>query len=432
VHGHLQGRRPAERHLGVRRRSLEGLGLTRFTRWLIGIVAVGVGLRALQTLLVAPWPPGIFNDEAYYSTLAHLVASGHGFVRPAEFFGDHISIPTAERAPLFTTFVAALYKLGLSGGDGRLVGLFTGGGTIVALGLLGRRLAGERAGLIAAGLAALYPILIAADGAMMTESTYGVFAAFSMVVAYRLLDRPSWGMAALLGALLGLAALARGEALLLLPLLLIPLVWKRPGGWGVAGAVVLAFALVLTPWTIRNWSAFDRPVLIATEGGETLAGANCDVTYYGDRIGTWQYSCARFDGHGNEAVELNKAGHRGTRFAREHAGRVPLVLAARFGRTWGLWEPFAVPEGRRKWVQQIGAAVYFVLLPFAAWGIVLLRRRGVPLLIVLAPFVTVTLTTLLAYGQIRFRHSAELSLVVLAAVAVDRLLPAREWRDLPA
>jgi hypothetical protein len=408
-------------------------------------VVVGVGLRALQTLLIAPWPPGIFNDEAYYSTLARLVADGEGFVRPAEFYRDHISLPTAERAPLFTAFVAVLYKLGLAGGDGRLVGLFTGGGTIAALGLLGRRVAGARAGLLAAGIAALYPILIAADGAMMTESTYGVFAAFSMLVAYRLLDEPAsakqparpaahaspMGMALLLGALLGLAALARGEALLLLPLLLIPLL-RRPGGLRIAAVTCAMFAVVLVPWTVRNWSAFDRPVLVATEGGETLAGANCEVTYYGERIGTWQYSCARFNGHGNEAKELNDVGHKGVRYARHHAGRVPLVMAARFARTWGLWEPFAVPEGRRAWVQRLGAGIYFVLIPLAVYGVLLLRRRRFPLLILLAPFITVTLTALLAYGQIRFRHSAELSLVVLAAVALDRLLPSPQRRDVPA
>jgi 4-amino-4-deoxy-L-arabinose transferase-like glycosyltransferase len=394
-------------------------------------VAIGVGLRALQTLLVAPWPPGIFNDEAYYSTLAQLVADGQGFVRPAEFYRDHLMLPTAERAPLFTILVAGLYKLGLSGGDGRLVGLFTGGGTIAALGLLGRRLAGARAGLLAAGVAALYPILIAADGAMMTESTYGVFAAFSMLAAYRLLDAPSLGRAVVLGVLLGVAALARAEALLMLPLLLVP-VLRRPGGLKAAAAVCAAFAVVLVPWTVRNWSAFDRPVLIATEGGETLAGANCDVTYYGERIGTWQYSCATFDGSGNEAKELNEAGHRGTRYARHHLGRLPLVLAARFARTWGLWQPFAVPEGRRAWVQKLGAAIYFVLIPVAVYGLVLLRRRRVPILILIAPFITVTVTTLLAYGQIRFRHSAELSLVVLAAVALDALLPFRAGRAAPS
>lgn len=384
-------------------------------------MALGVALRLAQTLLIAPWPPGIFNDEAYYSTLAQLVADGKGFIRPAEYL-DGLSVPTAERAPLFTTLVAGLYKLGFSGGDGRLVGLLTGGGTIAALGLLGRRLAGARAGLLAAGVAALYPTLIAADGAMMTESTYGVFAAFSMLAAYRLLDAPGLGRALVLGVLLGVAALARAEALLMLPLLLVPLL-RRPGGLRTAAAVCAAFVVVLVPWTVRNWSAFDRPVLIATEGGETLAGANCDETYYGERIGTWSYTCAAFSGRGNEAKELNEAGRKGIRYARDHAGRVPLVATARFARTWGLWQPFAVPEGRRAWVQQVGAALYFALIPLAVYGLVLLRRRRVPVLIVLAPFVTVTVTALLAYGQIRFRHSAELSLVVLGAVALDRLLP---------
>jgi 4-amino-4-deoxy-L-arabinose transferase-like glycosyltransferase len=396
----------------------------RFGLWLAAIVAIGVALRALQTLLIAPWPPGIFNDEAYYSTLAQLVADGEGFVRPAEFYRDHLSLPTAERAPLFTVLVAGLYKLGLAGGDGRLIGLLTGGGTITALGLIGRRLAGDRAGLLAAGVAALYPTLIAADGAMMTESAYGVFAAFSILAAYRLVDAPSLGRALLLGVLLGIAAHARAEALLLLPLVLVP-VLRRPGGPRASAAVVAAFALVLVPWTVRNWSAFDRPVLIATEGGETLAGANCDVTYYGRRIGTWQYSCAAFDGRGNEAEELNEAGRKGLRYARDHAARVPLVAAARFARTWGVWQPFAVPEGRRAWVMHVGEALYFVLIPLAVYGFIVLRRRRVPVWIVMAPFITVTVTALLAYGQIRFRHSAELSLVVLAAVALDRLLPSR-------
>lgn len=397
---------------------------SRFAVWLVAIVAAGLALRALQTLLIAPWPPGIFNDEAYYSTLAQLVADGEGFVRPAEFYRDNVSLPTAERAPLFTLLVAGLYELGFSGGDGRLVGLLTGGGTIAALGCLGRRLAGDRAGLLAAGVAALYPTLIAADGAMMTESTYGLFAALSLLAAYRLVDAPSLGRALVLGLVVGIAAHARAEALLLLPLLLVPLL-RRPGGLRAAAAVCVMFALVLVPWTVRNWSAFDRPVLIATEGGETLAGANCHSVYYGERIGTWSVSCAAFSGSGNEAEELNERGRDGIRYAFDHVERWPLVATARVARTWGLWRPFAVPEGRRAWLQRLGAALYFVLVPLAVYGFVLLRRRKVAVWILMAPFITVTLTALLAYGQIRFRHSAELSLVVLAAVALDRLLPPR-------
>jgi 4-amino-4-deoxy-L-arabinose transferase-like glycosyltransferase len=401
------------------------LAQRRFGLWLAAIVALGVALRAANTLLVAPWPPGFFNDEAYYSTMARLIEHGEGFIRPAEFFRDGAHIPTAERAPLFPALLAVLWKLGITEGDGRLLGLLTGGGTIVVLGLLGRRLAGERAGLLAAGLAAVYPTLIAADGALMTESLYGFLAGVGLLAAYRLIEAPSIGRALILGAVLGVAAHARAEALLLLPLVLLPLL-RRPGGLRAAAVACVAFGLVLVPWAVRNYSAFDRPVLIATEGGETLAGANCEDVYYGRRIGTWEVSCVHFSSRGNEAEELDDAGRDGIRYALDHPTRVPVVMAARFARTWGLWRPFALPEGRRAWVQHLGAGLYFVLIPLAVYGFIVLRRRGVAVWILVAPFVTVTLTALLAYGAIRFRHSAELSLVVLAAVALDRLLPARK------
>jgi 4-amino-4-deoxy-L-arabinose transferase-like glycosyltransferase len=307
------------------------------------------------------------------------------------------------------------------------LGVLTGGGTILVLGLLGRRLAGDRAGLLAAGLAAVYPTLIAADGALMTESLYGVLAALSLLAAYRLVDAPGLGRALILGAVVGVAALARAEALLLLALLLVPLV-RRPGGLRAAAAVCLAFAVVLAPWTARNWIAFDRPVIVATEGGETLAGANCDASYFGPNIGAWEVSCVRFSGRGNEAAALNAEGREGIRYALDHLDRVPLVAAARLGRTWGLYHPFRTPEGRASWVMHLGVALYLVLVPLAVYGFLVLRRRRVPVWILTAPFITVTLTTLVAYGSVRFRHSAELSLVVLAAVALDRLWAAGERR----
>jgi len=390
-------------------------------------VAFGVALRAAQTLLIAPWPPTIFNDEAYYSTLARLIAAGEGFIRPGEFYAHGLSVPTAERAPLFPAALAGLAKLGITGGDARLLGLLTGGGAILVLGLLARRIAGDRAGLLAAALAAVYPTLIAADGALMTESLYGVLAALSLLAAYRLVDAPGLGRALVLGALLGVAAHARAEALVLLPLLLIPL-WRRPGGLRAAVAVCVAFAVVLTPWMVRNWTAFDRPVVIATEGGETLAGANCDAVYSGPDLGAWEVSCARFDASENEAAALNAKGREGVRYALDHVGEVPRVAVARLGRSWGFWQPFRRLEGREPWVMRIGVVLYFLLLPLAACGWLILRRRAVPVWILTAPLITVTVTSLLAYGSIRFRHSAELVLVVLAAVALDRAWTALERR----
>jgi hypothetical protein len=392
-----------------------------FARRLWAIVALGAAIRVVHTLAVAPWPPRIFNDEAYYATLGRLIARGEGFVRPAEFFAQGLKIPTAERAPLFPLALAGLAELGVTGGDGRLLGVLTGAGVVAVLGLLARRLAGDRAGLIAAGLAALHPALIAADGALMTESLYGLLAALALLAAYRVVEVPTTRRALVLGGVLGLAALVRAEALILLPLLLVP-VLRGAGGLRTAGLICLAFAVVLAPWTARNWTVFDRPVLVATEGGETLAGANCDAMYYGDRIGAWSVLCAEFSGRGNEAVELNAAGRRGIEYALDNVRRLPVVGAARLGRTWGAYGAFEVPEGRRRWVSHAGVVLYLLLLPLAAYGLVLVRRRGAGAWIIATPFVTVTITTLLAYGAVRFRHSAELAVVVLAAIALDRMI----------
>ncbi len=54
-----------------------------------------------------------------------------------------------------------------------------------------------------------------------------------------------------------------------------------------SAVAALAFVVVLTPWTVRNWMVFDQPVLISTNSGSAVAGANCAETYYGDQLGGW-------------------------------------------------------------------------------------------------------------------------------------------------
>ena len=147
-------------------------------------------VRVVHTLAVAPWPPQVFNDELYYATLARARAAARASSgRPSSSPGE-LQIPTAERAPLFPLALAGLAELGVTGSDARLL-VLTGPGSIAVLGLLARRLAGDRAGLIAAGLAALHPTLIAADGALMTESLYGLLAALALLAAYRVVESPA-------------------------------------------------------------------------------------------------------------------------------------------------------------------------------------------------------------------------------------------------
>ena len=83
--------------------------------------------------------------------------------------------------------------------------------------MLGHRAGGERLGLLAAGLCAVYPLMIAVDGALMSETLYGPLIAIVLLAAWRLLDHPGAWIALGTGAAIALAALTRSEALLLVP-----------------------------------------------------------------------------------------------------------------------------------------------------------------------------------------------------------------------
>ena len=133
--------------------------------------------------------------------------------------------------------------------------------TVVLIGLLGRRLGGDRVGLLAALIAAVHPLFVGADVALMSESLYGAVVAGLLLAGYPAVDRPTWQRWSVLGAIGGVAALTRNEGITL------------------AAIVVLACAIVartthatapgwrsLLLWLSRWWS---RPGPFATGSNST-------------------------------------------------------------------------------------------------------------------------------------------------------------------
>jgi hypothetical protein len=110
-----------------------------------------------------------------------------------------------------------------------------------------------------------------------------------------------------------------------------------------------------------------------------------------------------------------------------HKGELPGIFAARVGRTWGLYRPIQqtrldIIEGHEIWVSRVALAWYYVLAPSAIVGLVLLRRRKVPIIPLLAPMVVVTTSAIMTFGNTRYRAAAEISLVIGAAVAFVALV----------
>jgi hypothetical protein len=284
----------------------------------------------------------------------------------------------------------------------------------------------------------VYPELWVVDGTLMPEGLAALTVAVIVLASYRFWHRPGTARAALLGAAVGVAGLARGEDILLLAIVAIPIVIlaaRRPGttqGPGVVWIVALlaSAAAVVAPWSIRNAATFSRPVPISVNSEEVLANSNCDQTWHGSLLGFWAIDCYRGNPSGDESQRAAFWRTEGLDYVGAHLSRAPVVAAARVGRVWDLYRPWqnahlSTIEGRNLWVARSGLLCYYLLLPLAALGAWTLRRRSVPLLPLSGMILLVTVTAIYAYGATRFRTPAEVALVVLAAVGLDALRPPR-------
>jgi 4-amino-4-deoxy-L-arabinose transferase-like glycosyltransferase len=400
------------------------------------IAAVGLVLRIWYALAVAGDAP-LVGDGLEIFGIADVVADGRGYITPIVAAGQEAAA-TAHKPPLYPLLVASAFAItGDSYTVQHIVTAVIGTGTVVVLALIAGRLAGARAALLAAAIGAVYPAFLAADASLRSEPLYALLIALTLLAAYRAWERPSAGRLIQLGALIALAALTRSEALALLLLLAAPVVWRSAHGgraWRLA-VVATTCTLVLAPWLIRCWIAFDQPVLISTNSGDLIAGANCGATYSGPLLGGWAFDCAlpADDDRANEAQVSDRLRARGLRYARDHVDRLPVVLAARVLRPWGVFRPEeqinlrAEGEGQRRIVDWLGLATFWVLAALAVVGGLVMRRRGVWLYPLLVPFALVLLVSLGAYGILRFRAPADLSVIVLAAVALDALSERVRW-----
>lgn len=409
-----------------------------FAGRLAAVAGLGLVLRAAYLYGLARKVVGI-GDWWFYHWQAGLIANGHGFSDPWLLLGTHHYRPSAMHPPLYPALLSGLYLIGgHSQLEQRSLGLVLGTVTLVLVGLLGRRVGGDRMGLLSAGLYALYPVMIAVDGDLMSEVLYGPLIAGMLLSALAVIDRPTWRRAALLGAVIGLAALTRSEALLFLPFLVLPVAWRARSSWrgrgGVAAVAIAACVVVVTPWLVRNEAVFGRFVLISTNNQTVIAGANCPQTYYGVNMGSWDVTCIAARTKSNEAAQAAIWQHQGLSYAAHHISRLPAVIAVRLLRTWDLWQPrrqartFA--EGQQIGVAEAGVAVFWVFALVAIAGVVALwRRRRTALLVLLAPAVVVCVATVIGYGVPRLRDSFDVALPVLVAAgalaAQERLLASR-------
>jgi 4-amino-4-deoxy-L-arabinose transferase-like glycosyltransferase len=151
---------------------------------------------------------------------------------------------------------------------------------VPAVGLIGCRVFGKRAGLLAAGIVAFYPELIWFSVHFWSETLFMVLFWWGMERLLAAEATKRLGAAAVAGLLWGLAILTRETALYLLPFAALWLALDRRAGRAPlrGGLFLLVALLTVAPWTYRNWVQFKAFVPVSTAGGLNLFQGNARLT----------------------------------------------------------------------------------------------------------------------------------------------------------
>jgi len=272
-----------------------------FKSFTFRIYIVALVLRLIPVLLASGLGIGL-DDMFQYDMLARSLASGHGFrwyaqadlnqlasfvdfdLTSVKDYDPVLGIPTSFRAPLYPAFLAIVYFVTGSGASrffaARLAqAIFLGAPLapltyLVAKKLFSPRPEGEGVGVraetssrLSAWIVAAYPMLLVYPLGLGTENPFFVLLLASFLFLLSSVEKPSAFRFLLSGLFLGLTALTRS---VILPFafaafcLLFFLYGKR------AILTILSFAIVITPWVIRNSILHHKPTGIETSMGYNL------------------------------------------------------------------------------------------------------------------------------------------------------------------
>lgn len=229
------------------------------------ILAAAFLLSAAYSLFV-PQPP-VVADADEYDTIGWNIATGRGF-------SYEPGTPTPARAPFYPFMLSIIYAAaGHSHTAVRLVQCFLAALTCLLTYLIAFRLFGSRIAAWAGWLTAVYPVLIAYAGMILSET---LFTFLLCATLWFLIEGHSqkgkqmifWSAA---GLTLGLATLTRATTILFpAAVLLMAIIGKDRRSLAPLALSFIAFAVTLVPWTVRNYRAFGVLMPVSTGGGVNI------------------------------------------------------------------------------------------------------------------------------------------------------------------
>jgi 4-amino-4-deoxy-L-arabinose transferase-like glycosyltransferase len=362
---------------------------------LIVILLVSVALRVSVALYlgdVVDAPP-LLTDQRSYHALGERLISGHGFSFDRGWYPfTAADTPTAHWSFLYSLFVASVYGVfGVHPLSVRIIQAILGGVLLPLMAYyFSRRLFrgstfkqhhvdADNLGLIAAGIAAFYLYFILYSATLMTETFYISALLWSLYLAIGLAERPTLKQGLLLGISLGVAMLLRQSILPWIIVLFGWLVWvaARSGFLrrmiGTLALSGLLLALMIAPFTIRNYRVYGEFLLLNSNAGYAMYSAQHPMhgTVFQEYVGAPMPT----DMIGLNEVQMDRElMQRGIGFVLAEPGRYIQLSLSRVVDFFEFW-----PTSDTTLLNNLGRVGSFgLILPFMIYGIVVAIRWAGP------------------------------------------------------
>jgi hypothetical protein len=399
--------------------------------WLIAVAAIAPRVVVLvherKDILTA------FTDKSddFAQTFVH-----HGT------FGFVPGEPSAYTQPLYGFFLVPIYRI--FGRHWWAVGgaqILVATATAFLVYAIGARALSRRAGTVAAIVSALNPYLVWHDVHLNREVLDQLVAAALILCTLVAADRRSVKWATAAGLFGGLAVLGNVR-LIFIPLVVAAYLVIRNGWSWAPVALVLAAALTVTPWVVRNKAEVGCFAL--TTDGRALWKANNEQTYDLLAQGKWIddvkdppghpfpnpeeardiYLQSGKKNHVNECANQAYYEHKTWKFVRDHPGEKAKLAAQAVRMEWDPRTTASATDSGHGAIRSLAQPLYTSFLyALALLGIFVAAPRFVGLAVAVLAYQT--LAAMAFVGATRYRVSTDFLLALLAAGAMDWALRRR-------
>jgi 4-amino-4-deoxy-L-arabinose transferase-like glycosyltransferase len=389
---------------------------------LVAISLVAFLVRLVSLGIIRHWP--ITPDPEFWKlgfeivNIATSVVTHHGFSSP---FGI-ASGPTAWIPPVYPYLLAGIFTITGLRSNLAAVTIFTmqslfSALTCLAIYGIGKKAFDEKTARWASWAWALFPYTVLIPVLFIWETTLS--ALLLAVLCYLCMDLPTGDLKrqVTVGALWGVAALTNPALLSVMPFfVLCPYLHTPAKRVSLRALIVLAMvcAVMVGPWTFRNWRVLGKIVPIRSNFGEELWQGNHEggtgriMAATGPAQNRWERERYRQLG---EIAYLAQRRRESMNFISQHPGQYFRWMFFRFRYWW-----FAEGES---------AAVYFFyrllgVLTFIGAVLAWLTARRTAYL----PIIAIVVYPIIYYVTdvyARYRHPIEPFMVLLATVAAVRL-----------